>query len=288
MQITAGEIFIAPKLVYWVEMPKTLGQNLVLELLKRDILVLECPLPEVEKKKNDQASFLYNLDGIIQKTRSSDAANIATLVRESIQKQASHLAMVHTQMINSALKQKFGELKITYIERNLSDEFKAIDVLPRVVPVLFSKLFKNARSYLRMHLHPQHKIRAEIFLQGKKISDMLLKDLSINGIGILSDTKASFERISVKDFISIKLYFARNIVIINNALVSRKDNENQVLGVSYDINDKRILSKEDSDVLIAIIHKWLKQLLAMLPEDDLNFQKIEGSKENEHGSNQSK
>ena len=74
MQFNNGEILISPKTIYWFEMPVTITDFEKIELLKKDIFLInyESDLESmfnIKDKINGLSAFFYNYDNIIYKNK---------------------------------------------------------------------------------------------------------------------------------------------------------------------------------------------------------------------------
>ena len=127
MQLRAGDIFITPKMVYWINMPRNIPQSFHIELLRKDILLIECNLEDMEKLNDlGDKEFLvfFNLDPIMRPYReagdNTDLKQVLQVI--NLLKVKFHgKNIIHTSVINSKLNDICKKNRIPYIENNLSN-----------------------------------------------------------------------------------------------------------------------------------------------------------------------
>jgi hypothetical protein len=265
-----GEIKIAPKIIYFVELPSTFGEEEKLDLLKRDILVVEKDgnidtLPSLFKNNTKNTAFFYNLENILLKNRVKKeelytfAANMAMFIKNYMPDKS----VVHTSFIDDNISFIFRSEGIPYIEKSLTDKKVIYNTILSCVKPLFIENQKMLRSSLRLNLI-QNKFRAEIINLTDKLYSPVegyIKDLSLNGIGLILKNKEEIRLFKLKDNLQIKLYLNRSIIKIDLSIATRIFSDHGEIGVSFNITDDHMIRDEYANRLTSIIYSWMKNVI---------------------------
>ena len=270
MKYNNGEINISPKLVYFIEIPGCVGEEEKLELLKRDIMLIECngnyeTLQKLTKNHNKYSAYFYNLENMILKNRIkkddffSFAANIATFIRNHVPERS----LVHTSIIDEDIANLFRYEGIAYVEKNMTDKNIILNTIINSIRPFFIENQRLLRSSLRLFLF-QSKCKIEI----TKISDKIytpiigyVKDLSLTGIGFILENKYDLNILKLKDRLTLKLFLDRAIIKINMSIVTRIHEDKNEVGVSFNITDNHMIREEDANRLTLILYNWMKGII---------------------------
>ncbi|MCG8572045.1 MAG: PilZ domain-containing protein [Spirochaetes bacterium] len=279
-----GEIKITPKTLFWIETPVPIYDEEKIEFLKNDILILESSL-NLEKaspfKKNDKLDsfFLFNLDGIIHKNNIKDkdilhaSTKISDLINQNIYKES----IVHTNMINNQLAHFFKNQKIHYLEKNLSDHKSAIHVAQDIIKYFFHNTGVHHRTSIRLNFYPDNEINAKIIFSNEDAPYLgYLKDLSLDGLGIYMPFEETIN-LRLGELIKIELYSHKPFLTIKKGLITRIDKKTKEVGISFNLNDKKMINEDQADYITSMIYNWLKEYLKTYKEinvelnEQLNF-----------------
>jgi len=146
-----GEIDIAPKIIFWIEMPDIIGEHERIELLKRDILVVEQSgaiddIYSLKKSNSKYTAYFYNLEGIFLKNNVQPeeyyvfSTNLATFIKEFVPEKS----LVHSSVIDEKISAMFKEQAINYMEKNLSDRRHAFLTAISMIKPFFAEKRKSA------------------------------------------------------------------------------------------------------------------------------------------------
>ena len=274
-----GEIFIAPRIIYWVAMPKTVGKDIVLEMLKKDVLIIPIEYDEVEGKKYREAVYLYNLDKL--QTLMGAGARPGEYEKQLIKKIREHspkFSMVHTGQLNPALKKLFAASGINYIEKNFRDLDIACDTLGKIMKAVFQKVYDKSRAYLRIEMHPAMNLKVVIKNKDEENRNFYLKDLSLNGFKLGCPDASELKFLNVKDLVELQVYLPSSIVRIAHVLVSRIEPALKQVAVSFNINQPLCISNAHANVLVQMVHDWLVNVVKEKEnETEIDFTRITGS-----------
>jgi hypothetical protein len=270
MQLRAGDIFAAPKTVYWINMPKNIPSKFHIELLKKDILMIDCNLPDIEKlNEMDDSNFLlfFNLDPIIKPYREVGKDTEFTNVVKIINLLASKFqgkSIIHTSIINSQLSALCKQKKIPFIENNLSNWNTVHNIVVAFVRKGLTESKATKRSHIRIKYHPISVINVDT----RKSDDYssvpisgILNDISINGLSVIFENQSVYEKFPIKSTVELKIKFSREIVKISKALIVRKDPEQKLLGIFFDISNIVMIDSGSAEILLSIIHRWLNTIM---------------------------
>jgi hypothetical protein len=260
-----GEVRVTPKLIYWIEMPANIKEYDKMELLKRDILLVEFTgnfekLPELIKLNSKYMAFIFNLEGIFSKNNISkeNETVMAGNLLQFIISFAPGRCLVHTTNIEPEISQMFINEGIPYMERNLFDKRTAFSTIVNLIKPFFSEQQRINRSYVRVHLFPMRfKIEIENITRKSGVVLSYLRDLSLNGLQITLHEKNDLNLFGLKDIIRLKVYIKGKICKINMAYVTRVDEATQSVSISYNILNEKMIREDDSDMLISLVYNWL-------------------------------
>ncbi len=269
MQFDNGEILISPKTIYWFEMPVTITDYEKIELLKKDVLLInyESDLESmfnIKDKINELTAFFYNYDNILYKNKIPEenkyvfSEKFIGIIKEfNFQNN-----LVHTTHIDNKLSKLFKNHGLIYLEKNLNDKRIAINIISALIHPFFSNNLKIKRSFLRLNLAP---MKYNLLIRNKKnnavVINGFIKDLSLNGMGIYISNIEDFDKINLKDFLELKISIKQSIIKISNAFVSRVNKDSMEIGITYDINNSKMIREDYATYLTSLIYNWIKDLI---------------------------
>ena len=252
MQFKNGEILVSPKTIYWFDMPIAITDHEKIELLKKDILLIDYrddlnTIITFKDKVKEIAAFFYNFDNIISKKKLVDenkytfSEKLIQLIKEfNFQNN-----LIHTTQIDMKLSQLFKENGIIYLEKNFNDKRIALSVISALITPFFSNNLKIRRSFLRLNLAP---MKYKVLIQDKKNNNII-------------ENPDDFDNINLKDLINLRLSIKQSIIKISNAIVSRKNEESKEIGITYDITSTKMIREDYATYLTGLIYNWLKELI---------------------------
>ncbi|MCK4798753.1 MAG: hypothetical protein KAT05_15355 [Spirochaetes bacterium] len=269
MEYQKGEIHISPKTIFWVEMPDNIKDHDKIELLKKDILLVKCSgviqeLVKLREKNSKSSAFFYNLDQILHENhiKNSEAFNFLHKIVQFIKTLSPEKTLVHTTIIDKKISELFRDEGIIYVEKNLNDKKIAESTILALIHPLFSEHNKVKRSFLRLNLLPmKYKVAISNISRGSPVIKGCLKDLSLNGMGIVLNDKNELNFFSLKNLIEIKIFIRDSILTISKAFITRVDDEKIEIGVNYDISDNSMVREDYATYLTGLIYNWIKELL---------------------------
>lgn len=273
-------IAFSPRKIYWFGMPSTVTNDIKLELLKKDILIINCSgklknIQHIIKTKRKHTVYIFNIDGIVLENEDIKK-NKCILVRKVIEKIGDHVpekSFVYTKTKDCKIDFYCNKAQIKHKINDIFENKANIvsNIILYIFPI-FKKREEQNRNFLRLVFFPY--ILYEIEFPKIKSKDSrtikgYLKDLSFNGISIIlfKNNELSFFNIGSK--IQINLIFDNDKKIsINDAIIIRKYPKKKLLCLSFDINDRKIINKKNSDELNEIIFKYIKNFYINM-EDQL-------------------
>ena len=267
MQFKNGEILASPKTIYWFEMPVTITDHEKIELLKKDILLIDYQnnlntMISIKNKVKDISAFFYNFDIILSKNKviEENKYTFSEKLIQLIKEFNFENNLIHTTLIDDKLSKLFKENGIIYLEKNFNDKKIALSIISALINPFFSKNLKIQRSFLRLNLAP---MKYKLIMQNKIGNSIVgyLKDLSLNGMGIYFENPDDFNLINLKDLINLRISIKQSIIKINNAIISRKNEETKEIGITYDITSNKMIREDYATYLTSLIYNWLKDLI---------------------------
>jgi hypothetical protein len=265
-----GDIEIAPKIIFWIEIPEVIGEHEKIELLKRDILVIEQSgdidvLYNLKKSKSKYTAYFYNLEGIFVKNKIKPedyyvfSTNLATFIQGFVPERS----LVHSSVIDPKISKMFVTQSINYFEKNLSDKKNAFLTAISMIKPFFSEKDKIERSSLRLNLLP---LKYKVEITNLEKPDMptiygYLKDISLTGMAFVLHINNDLNFFKLKDKIQIKLFMQQQILKINICFITRVDEKKLEIGVIYNITDGHMIREDYANKLTSLIYNWVKGLI---------------------------
>lgn len=277
------EIFIAPLKLYWIGMPHSPTiKSMEVELLKRDILVVDCTLRNIEecdyKDIQTKPAMLINLDLIFTREREkAKAYRYLSGLIERLKKLNIVHVIFHTTHIDHQIKQIINKRGYILLEKNLYDINQSIPIISQFAHKFHIGNDKSFRSYLRLQLKDQYQVRVN--LQHLQFPDKsftaTLKDLSLSGLGVILTQEPDVTYFRTKSIVRAKIVFDRGVITINNAIVQRVDDKNHEVGLYFNLSDHNMINEHDANTISQIIYRIIRGLF---DENgrlfDLNFKRL--------------
>ena len=269
MEYTYGEILVSPKTIYWIEIPFLLNENDRIELLKKDILLLNYnglinDIAKLKEIDNKFTGYFFNLDGIISKNYIKHNAiySFADKIAQYINKYFKRKSLVYTKILDPKLVEIFKKYRIAFIEKNLNDKKVAISTVMKLIHPFFAENNNIERSFLRLNLYPmKYNIILTNFTKKNLMVTGILKDLSLNGLGIIIIEEDKIKQFNLKDIVEVKVSIKNKMVKVSKAIIARLDISKTEVGVTYDINNNDMIEKENAFYLTNMIYNWLKEII---------------------------
>jgi len=248
-------------------MPVSIGEADKIELLKKDILLIDCnygieDIPKLIEKQGKNIAFFYNLDRIFQKNKAENEYALSQKLANFISKFSPDKSIVHTTLLDEKIKNIFRQEGLIFLEKNFNDKQGAVNIVMDLMKPLFSEENIVKRSFLRINLYPETKYKIEI--TGASLTEPILghlKDLSLNGLGMILFDRDDIKKVSIKDSISIRIFTPISILKVPMAFITRKDEDKSEIGVNYNIENKSMVKDETASFLIKIIYKWIHDII---------------------------
>ncbi len=269
MEYSGGEIVASPKMLYWLQVPACIGEADKIELLKRDILILDhdselTSIPAIREKISEHSLFFYNLDSIFIRNRvkQSDYLSISNNIATFVNSFLPDKSIVHTSIIDPSISKVFKNKKILFVEKNFHDRKVAINAALKLTGFVFQKNSTPQRSYIRLNLlHKRHKVEIVSLSNPTLTIHGFLKDLSLNGLGLVLSDSEQMGCINTKNVIQLKIFMNQQILKINTAIVMRKVVDKNEIGVCYNINDSKMIREDYASKLTGVIYLWIKDYM---------------------------
>lgn len=269
MEYTYGEILVSPKTIYWVEIPFLLNENDRIELLKKDILLLNYnglinDIIKLKEIDNKFTGYFFNLDGILSKNYIKHNAiySFADKIAQFINKYFKRKHLVYTKILDNKLGEIFKKYGIIFLEKNLNDKKVAISTVLKLIHPFFAENNVVERSFLRLNLYPmKYNIVLTNFTKKNLMVTGILKDLSLNGMGIVVIEEDKIKQFNLKDIVEIKVSIKNKMLKVSKAIIARLDIAKFEVGITYNINNDDMIEKDNAYYLTNLIYNWLKEII---------------------------
>lgn len=269
MEYQHGEILVSPKTIYWIEMPESIGDHERIELLKKDILLTYqsgciSELQKLSSLNGEYSGFLYNLDGmlIVNHIDPNNAYEFFKKLAKIIKALTPRNCFVHTTIIDERITKLFKDEGIAYIEKSLYDNKIAMSTIMTLTKHIFDKEGQVHRSFVRLNLQPnKYKVAITNLNNGGQVIDGILKDISLNGMGLVLLNADDLQFIKLKEVLEIRIYLPKMILKVSKAIVTRVNNDKLEVGTNYNINDNTMIREDYASHLTSLIFSWLKGIL---------------------------
>ncbi len=269
MEYSKGEVIISPKIIYWVQPPVSLGENDRIELLKRDVLLINFDsnikdLVQLKEKDNPYSGYLFNLDGILQRNHIKLNAvypfieKLAKFINAVMKKRS----LIYTTILDKKIDEVFKKYGLIFLEKNLNDKKIAITAIFNLIHPFFAQNNKVERSFVRLNLLPmRYKVTITNLTRNNIVVNGIIKDLSLNGMGFVVIDENKIDAINLKDILEVKASIKNSIIKISKGIVSRVDQKKFEIGIMYNITDKNMIREDYASFLTGIIYNWIKDII---------------------------
>lgn len=267
MTFENGEITISPYTLYWIQMPAVIGEPDRIELLKRNVFIIECQYglndySKLLEKKDECVAFFFNLDKILFDLKKGTEYEIGKRIAKFISRFAPDKTVIHTTVIDPAMREIFQLEGLIYLEKNFNDKEQTVETIIDLLKPLFSNENRIKRTDIRLLLYPGMKFKTEISNIDRTITkNGFLKDISLSGIGIKFDNEADLDSFSLKDKVQLRIFTHNSIFKIPIGILTRKTPHVKELGVSFIITDTNMIREETSNFIVKMIYKWIKAVI---------------------------
>lgn len=269
MEYSKGEVIISPKIIYWVQPPVTLGENEKIELLKRDVLLINFDsnikdLVKLKEKDNSYSGYLFNLDGILQRNhiKLNAVYPFVEKLAKFINAFMKQRSLIYTTILDKKIGDIFKRLGLIFLEKNLNDKKIAITAILNLIPSFFTANNKVERSFLRLNLFPmKYKVVLTNLTKNKTVLNGIIKDLSLNGMGLVIIDENKIDEVNLKDILEVKASIKNSIIKISKAIITRVEEKKFEVGIMYNINDKNMIREDYASFLTGIIFSWIKDII---------------------------
>jgi len=269
MDTSRGEIIISPKTIYWVQTPVTISENDRIELLKRDVLIINYngelqDIVKLKDKDNKLSAFFFNLDGIISRNhiKGDEVYPFSEKIAKFVSGVFPKRSLVYTTILDPALISIFKKYNVNFIEKNLNDKKVAISTIFSLMNTFFAEDGKVQRSYLRLNLFPmKYKFIISNLSKNNIMLEGLIKDLSLSGLGLVIINNNELKNVALKDIVEIKLFIKNSIIKVNKAIITRFDVSKGEVGVTYNMNDAKMIREDYASYLTSLIYNWIKEII---------------------------
>lgn len=269
------KITFTPRKIFWFEMPSIITNEIKIELLKKDILLINCNgeieyIKKIINEKNEYTVYIFNLDKILLKNNDKIKINCAIIrkVISLIEENAYQIyknSFVYTKSKDCEVDFYCNKAQIRHVTNNIFNNKKNLlsDMSLYICPI-FKNFKEHNREFLRLTFFPY--ILFEIEFPGLKLknSDTIkgyLKNLSFNGMEIILFNENVLSFFKIDDKFQLKIFFTEGIVLINEAKVIRKLSKERMISINYDINNKDIINDKDSNILTELIVRYIKEYI---------------------------
>ena len=202
--------------------------------------------------------------------------NKCTLIKEIIEMIENHISeksFIYTKTRDCKIDFYCNKSKIKHKISDIFNNKKNIipDIILYILPIFKKEKEKN-RNFLRLVFFPYILHRVEfplIKLNNSTIIKGYIKDLSFNGISIIlfDNNELSLFRTNSKTQINITLE-NNNKILIKDAIIIRKSPKKKLICLSYDINNRKIITKKNNDELTALILEYIKNFIYLDIKDN--------------------
>ena len=270
MKYENGEIEIAPKTIFWIEIPGFLDEKERIELLKRDIFIVEFDglmnnIKNLTKSKSKYTAYFYNLEDILikNKVKKDEIYSFSVSLAAFINSFIPERSLIHTNFIDEKLANLFRQEGITFVEKNLKDKKNAYSTIVSMIMPFFSENQKILRSSLRLNLLSKNFNVDIVNLDNKDapIIHCIVKNLSLNGVCFFLQNNNELNFFNLKDRLQVCLYLTRNIIKIDLCFVTRIDKNSNEIGVTFNLTDGLMIRDDYSNILTSMIYNWMKTLI---------------------------
>ncbi|MDH5716285.1 MAG: hypothetical protein OEZ22_01455 [Spirochaetia bacterium] len=263
-----SEILIAPKVVYYIEIPGVINQKDKFNLLIQDILLLEIELEkldELKEKSEDNIIYIFNLDKIFRKrgaTSIDRELRFSHEILKFIKEKPKNHSLVHTTVLHDDIKKIFQNEKIPFMQKNLEQKQLTISTIIKMVHFAF-KEEQALRTQIRINYYPEKIINVEAVNLTKKSSKIKfhLKDLSLNGLGLIFINVDDMSMFNLKDLMEVRVWLPEITLKISAGFITRMSKDKKELGLNFNLKNHKMIAENDAVNLSGIVYEVIKKKL---------------------------
>jgi len=257
-----GELIASPLILNWIKMPSIICENEIIELFKRDLLIINTEFdPEYIRRlielKNRYIGFLYNIEDIINiYPPHYDILSILNNINFLIKDTLPFKTAIHIKSGNPFIKNFFTN-KNTMILPNIN-----LSTLLSLKSSMFFENSRTPRAFLRLNFYP-FDLNEVIITNQTRVSPEIkayLKDMSLNGMAFQLKDKKDLSYFKLRDLVNIKFLTSFNNNEIYLAITTRID-DNNIIGINYNINDRNMINQDFARTLSKIMYNWIKEVI---------------------------
>jgi hypothetical protein len=265
-----GEIAISPNIIYWIRMPDEITEKDRIELLKNDVLIIDCDygIDEFEKLKiedNFHTAYFFNLDALIRKEKDKNEQihNCCSQTLKFISDYLPQRSVIHNEGDDKRISELFKSKGLIYLETSHFTNSNAPDNILNLIKHLFYEGNRRRRTLLRVALYPKIKFEIDILPIGKNKSIRgVIKDISLNGISVLIYDIKDVELFSLKENVNLDIHTESSVLKILSAKITRIDQTRNEMGLNFNILDTKIVHEETSHFLTKTIYNWISNIIS--------------------------
>ncbi len=258
-----GELVASPLILNWIKMPSIISENDIIELFKRDLLIINTEfdidyITKLIELKSKYIGFLYSIDEIINiYPEEYDVLSILNNINNSLIKNSLPFkSVVFTKSANNFIKNFF-------INKNIN-VLSGI-TLSSILSLKSSMFFENSRTprgFIRLNFFPFEICQVKLINQTRVAPEITayLKDLSLNGMAFKLKDSKELSYFRLRDIVNIKFLNSFNNNEIYLSIVTRIGDDN-IIGINYNINDRNMIEQHFARELSRMMYKWLKEVI---------------------------
>ncbi len=282
MSLEQIEIFIAPIKMFWFGMPKDFQKKNRVELLKKDILLIDCKIEDIDNLNVDvkaQNSILFfNLNTILPRKIIMDDERIDTEACAMLKKIAENyakLSIVHTTLLKPKVADFAKKLGILYLEKVVGDTQESIVLIENIAKQFFKANNKqlsnvNLRAFIRIHF-AANSLNVTLKKPDLEIP-AYINNVSINGMGVTLKDNKDLKYFKLKDFVELKAFLPELIIKVNKSVIRWIGRDKYELGLYFDSKDPNMIDWQNSYNIASLIYNVLGDIIDDMGKDyDLNF-----------------
>ncbi len=260
-------VLVHPKVIYWVDMPDILQPRDRIELLKHDVMIKSVISEKINtlQKEND-AAYIINLDKYISKNRIGKLPSEYSLSQKVlgiIQSLNPQRTIVHTTMIDPTISALFKNAGVKLIEKNIESKKNAVAIIGKFVSFLFRDDGRLRRDFVRIQLPEKSENPIRVMNLRTNVPGIrgVVRDLSLNGIGIKLEAAQNISFFQLKDPVKLEFYIEGTKFNIKMAFVARIYSPASEVGFIFNIRNPNMITDDVATSYSSLIYTYLRELL---------------------------
>lgn len=259
-----GELIASPLILNWIKMPSIISENEIIELFKRDLLIINTEfninyISKLIELKNRYIGFLYSIDEIINLyPEQYDILSILNNINNSLIKNSLPFkSAIFTKSNNNFIKTFFSNKNVNIFS------YITLSSILSLKSTMFFENSRTPRAFLRLNFYPFELCQVKITNQTRVAPEVTayLKDMSLNGMAFQIKDKKEMEYFKLRDIVTIKFLNYFNNKKIYLSIITRISNDN-VIGINYNINDKNMIEQNFAREISRMLYKWVKEVIS--------------------------